>query len=94
MRLQRSKKSWSALRYLVWFTQVGFTVVTPPLLFCFGALWLKERFGWGNAVVIVGLLLGVATAGCGLRDFLKLAEREARKSEEAMDEGDRPRGDR
>jgi len=86
MRLHKGKKSWSVLRYLVYFTQVGISMVTPPLLFSFGALWLRDRFGWGNGVVIAGILLGIAVALCSLRDFLRLAEKEARKSEQEEDE--------
>ena len=44
------------LRYLIYFSQVGFTVITPPVLCCFGAIWLRNRFGWGNGVVIIGIL--------------------------------------
>lgn len=81
MRLSQNRKKWSVLRYLIYFSQVGVTVVTPPVLCCFGALWLRNRFGWGNGVVIVGILLGIAVAACGLRDFLRFTERKARESE-------------
>lgn len=81
MQLKKRKSDWSVLRYLVYFTQVGFTVITPPLLCCFGAVWLRGRFGWGNGVVIGGIVLGVAVAAVSLRDFLRLIERKARESE-------------
>lgn len=79
--MQRGKGNWSVLRYLIYFSQVGITVITPPVLCCFGALWLRNRFGWGNGVMIVGILLGIAVAACGLRDFLRFTERKARESE-------------
>ncbi len=81
MPLHNGNNSWSVLRYLIYFSQVGFTVVTPPVLCCFGAIWLRDKFGWGNGVVIVGILLGVAVAACRLRDFLRFTERKARESE-------------
>ena len=56
--MQRGKEGFSVLRYLIYFSQVGFTVITPPVLCCFGAIWLRNRFGWGNGVVIIGILLG------------------------------------
>ena len=46
--MQRGKEGFSVLRYLIYFSQVGFTVITPPVLCCFGAIWLRNRFGWGN----------------------------------------------
>lgn len=79
--MQKGENRWNVLRYLIYFSQVGFTVVTPPVLCCFGALWLRNRFGWGNGVMIVGILLGIAVAACGLRDFLRFTERKARESE-------------
>lgn len=79
--MKKRKSDWSVLRYLIYFSQVGFTVVTPPLLCCFGAVWLRDRLGWGNGVVIAGILLGIAAAACGLRDFLHFTERKARESE-------------
>ena len=79
--MQRGKGNWSVLRYLIYFSQVGITVITPPMLCCFGAIWLRRRLGWGNGIVIVGILLGIAVAACGLRDFLRFTERKARESE-------------
>lgn len=81
MQLQGKKKSWSMLRYLTYCSQVGFTVVTPPVLCCFGAVWLRNKFGWGNGAVIIGILLGIAVSVCGLRDFLRFTERRARERE-------------
>ncbi len=74
-------ENWSTLRYLVYFSQVGITVIVPPLIGCFGALWLRGKFGWGNGVVIAGILLGIAVAACSLRDFLRFTERKARERE-------------
>ncbi len=85
MRLHKGKRDLSVLRYLAYFSQVGFTMITPPLLFAFGAIWLRKRFGLGNWIVVSGILLGIAVAFCGLRDFLQLTEREARKSEKKVD---------
>ena len=80
--MQRGKQGFSVLRYLIYFSQVGFTVITPPVLCCFGALWLRNRFNWGNGVVIAGILLGIAVAACGLRDLRRVTERKARESAE------------
>ena len=79
--MTKKQNNWGVLRYLIYFTQVGVSVVTPPILCCFGALWLKSRLSLGNGVVIVGIVLGIAVAACSLRDFLRLTERKARESE-------------
>ena len=79
--MKNGNEGMNTLRYLIYFSQVGLTVVTPPVLCCFGAIWLRNRFDWGNGVVIVGILLGIAVAACGLRDFLRFTERKARERE-------------
>ena len=79
--MTKKQNHWSVLRYLIYFTQVGVSVVTPPILCCFAALWLKRRFALGNGTVIIGIVLGIAVAACSLRDFLRLTERKARESE-------------
>ena len=38
MPLTKKQNHWSVLRYLIYFTQVGVSVVTPPILCCFAAL--------------------------------------------------------
>ena len=65
------------LRYLIYFSQVGFTVIHRRSFAASAAIWLKRRFGWGNGVVIIGIVLGIAVAACSLRDFLRLTERKA-----------------
>ena len=59
MPLTKKQNHWSVLRYLIYFTQVGVSVVTPPILCCFAALWLKRRFALGNGTVIIGIVLNL-----------------------------------
>ena len=46
-------------------------MISPPVLCCFERYGSTNRFGWGNGVVIIGILLGIAVAACSLRDFLR-----------------------
>lgn len=63
---------WAKL--LVWLTQLGLSVALPPLGFVLLALWLKNRFSWGNWVMIVAVILGVIVALDGLRVSIKAME--------------------
>ncbi len=60
--------------------QFGISVITPMLLCIFAAVWLKNRFGLGDRIVLVGLLLGVGSGIVGMfkaiKQMAKLAEKE------------------
>ena len=42
--------------------QLGFTILTPPLVLIMAAWWLQDRFGWGTWVMAVALLIGLITS--------------------------------
>ena len=63
---------------LVWLTQLGFSVVFPPVGFLLLASWLKNSRGWGSWVIWVAVVLGVVCAVDGLRTSLKAMEKMAR----------------
>ncbi len=71
------------LNLLVWLTQLGLSVATPMILLILLALWLRDTFGWGNWVLIAGVLLGVVLAIDGLRVSLKTMERMSRSKDQA-----------
>lgn len=77
----KQNSKWTALKYLAYFTQFGLTMVTPPVLFTALAWWVSNRFGLGGATVIIGLLLGVATAVLNLWKFMQFMEKKAKESE-------------
>jgi len=56
---------------LIWLTQLGFSVVVPPVCFILLAVWLHNSKGWGQWVIWAGVLLGVYSAIEGLRASLK-----------------------
>ena len=66
------------LSMIVWLTQLGLSVALPPAGFIWLAVWLRDRFAWGNWVIWVGVILGVFGAIDGLRVSLKAMERLSR----------------
>lgn len=73
------------LSLLVWLTQFGLSVAAPLVCFPLLALWLQNRFGWGQWVVWVALGIGIFSAIEGLRSSIKALERltRNRKKEDA-----------
>ena len=61
-------KEWSLL---IWVPQFGISVVFPLIGFVMLAVWLRDRFGWGQWVIWVGILFGLITAAVGVRDTVK-----------------------
>lgn len=59
------------LKLLVWLTQLGLSVALPPAGFLFLALWLRDRYNWGDWVIWAGIGLGLYGAVEGLRSSLK-----------------------
>ena len=70
------------INLLIWLTQLGLSVVVPLGGFILLALWLRQQFGWGDWVIIVGVLLGVVCAVDGLRTSLKAMERMSKDKKE------------
>ena len=70
------------LNLLVWLTQLGLSVALPPLGFILLAVWLRDRFSWGNWVIWAGIVIGVMCAIDGLRVSLRAMERMAKDNKE------------
>lgn len=47
------------LRMLIWLSQLGLSVAVPPAALIWLAVWLRDRFGWGQWVIWVGVALGI-----------------------------------
>lgn len=73
-------KPWMELaKGLVWFTQLGVSLVVPVLLFVGGAAWLQLRLGAPGWIMAPAFLLGLGTAGATARRFYRDACRKAGK---------------
>ncbi len=63
------------LTLLVLMGQLGLSVALPLVGFIVLAVWLRDSFGWGSWVVLLGTLLGLITAIDGLVHILKTMAR-------------------
>ena len=59
------------LGMLVWLTQLGLSVALPPAGFILLGVYLRDRWGIGNWIVWVAVVLGIICAIEGLRSSLK-----------------------
>ena len=71
------------LNLLVWLTQLGLSVAAPPAVFILLAVWLRNRFAWGNWVIWVAIVLGIYCAVTGFVSTLRALDTiSGRKKEE------------
>lgn len=59
------------LNLLVWLTQLGLSVAVPPVVFILLAVWLRNRYAWGNWVIWVAVALGLYCAVTGFISSLR-----------------------
>jgi len=61
-------------------TGFGISLITPIFLLVWGAMWLQERFGVGDWIMVVAIVSGLISAGFTFYHFvsdeIKRAERE------------------
>ena len=51
--------------------QLGFTIVTPPVVMALLGHWLQKRFSLGGWFMVVCILLGLTAAGSGVWRFYR-----------------------
>jgi hypothetical protein len=71
-----SRTDWRGLFLL---TQLGFSIMTPPLLFLFLAHWASERFSLGAWIYLVAILVGLTTAFSSARELVRPLCKPSRK---------------
>lgn len=59
------------LSLLVWLTQLGLSVAIPPAALILLAVWLQNRFGWGNWVIWIAVVIGIYCGITGLISSLR-----------------------
>ena len=71
-------KDWmGALENIVWLTQLGLSVLLPPVFFLWLAWWLTSSRGMGGWVYVPALVLGL---GCGASSFFRFCRMVQRKA--------------
>lgn len=67
---------------LVWLTQLGLSLLTPPLL-CLGLGWLAvEKLGAPLWVMLPAFVLGLGAAGVSFYQFYQYTQKKAGKGEQ------------
>lgn len=87
-RLDKQRSFFRALKGFSWLTQLGASLVCPPLLCVFVAVKLQERFGMGEWIVIVAVVVGVLSSVCSFITFAKqmIAQAKAESQEEETED--------
>lgn len=73
---------YQAMRYIVYITQLGLSMVVPMVVCIWLANWLKEAFHLGDWVLIVFILLGVASAFTSLIKTLNMTLLKPKKGDD------------
>ena len=84
------KKS-DVLRYLSSLTQLGLSIAVPPILCIFFGLWLQKKWGVGDWVIVVCLLVGIVSGACSFLSFIRVARFRAEKKENDTHETEQDR---
>ena len=71
-----------ALQNLLWISQLGVSLITPPLVCIWGAYWLQNHFSLGGWIMILGIILGFGAAASSGMAFYRMVLRQAKKKEE------------
>ena len=66
------------LQKLCWLTQLGLTLVAPPLLCLWLAAGLRQWLGLGVWLTVLAILVGLAGTLCGGAGFFGYCRREAK----------------
>ena len=82
----KNKAFFEAVKYVGFITQLGLSMIVPLLLCIFVTIWLRDKFGLGNFVVLIGIILGILTSFYNLATFIKFATRKANESKDKRDE--------
>lgn len=70
------KQSGKLVKNLMWLSQLGLSILTPPLLCIWGCSWLQGRFGIGPWLMIVAIVLGLGASVSSAMGFYAMVKRQ------------------
>lgn len=76
------------LRGIVLVGQLGFSLITPPVVMALLGSWLQRRFALGTWVMLLAILVGLLTSGASAYSFFRRMTSAARKKEK--EQGEKP----
>lgn len=77
------KGLYGMLEDLVWLTQLGLSMLLPPVACLWLAYWLVNGRGWPMWIYLPALLLGLA---CGAQSFWQFARRMLKRAKKQTEE--------
>ena len=79
------KKKMTVTQSLIYVGQLGFILVTPIVGCTAVAAWLTTRYQLSPLLTVLGILLGVGSAGVSFVNFAKLVQRSAEQEDKPHD---------
>ena len=80
--MKKHKKIYQVMVALSTITQLGLSIALPIVVFLFLAGYLRLKFGLGNYVTVMGILLGVGSGIASLFRFMKLVNKINRRKDD------------
>ncbi|MEG2928084.1 MAG: AtpZ/AtpI family protein [Oscillospiraceae bacterium] len=81
-----NKKIYNSLKYLSLLSQLGISLIVPPLMCILAATWIKNRFGMGDWIVVAGIIFGIGGGITSVYNYLKVAMNDAKKSQQEYED--------
>ncbi|MBU3806753.1 MAG: hypothetical protein H9882_07700 [Candidatus Fournierella pullistercoris] len=69
------------MQNLTWLTQLGISLVAPPILCAFGWNWMVEHWGFPPAGILVALAVGFGGSVASGMGFWRMMKRRAKRQQ-------------
>ena len=67
-------------------SQLAISLLTPVLMMIFVCTWLKNRFGLGNGIILLGIFLGIGSGLSTVWVYLKKSIKDAEKQQKEYED--------